>query len=85
MQLSIEISNYPLNELYKAPIKDFIARLTANDQVTTCCNTMSTQVFGEYDIVMALLNQEMKASFEQFGTMIFVVKFINADLSPNKI
>ena len=43
---------------------------------------MSTQIFGEYDVVMALLTQEMKQSFEQFGTMIFVVKFINADLAP---
>jgi len=84
MQLSIEISNYPLDQQYKAPIKDFIARLALNSQVTTSSNIMSTQVFGDYEVVMALLNQEMKASFERFGTMIFVVKFINADLTPNK-
>lgn len=82
MQLSIEISNYPLNEQYIEPIKDVITRLCANGDVTSSCNTMSTQIFGEYDVVMALLTQEMKQSFEQFGTMIFVVKFINADLAP---
>ena len=30
------------------------------------------------------LNQEMKDSFQRFGKMIFVVKFINADLDPAK-
>jgi hypothetical protein len=84
MKLSVEISNYPLNEQYIPPIKDFIGRLTANPAVTTSCNTMSTQVFGDYDVVMALLNREMKDSFERFGKMIFVVKFINADLDPAK-
>ncbi|MDP2560132.1 hypothetical protein [Psychrobium sp. 1_MG-2023] len=82
MMLSVEISNYPLNEQYIPPIKDFIDRLKSNPDLRISCNTMSTQVFGEYDVVMAILNQEIKDSFRRFGKMIFVCKFINADLDP---
>ena len=82
MKLSVEISNYPLNEQYIPPIKDFIERLKDNPDLRVSCNTMSTQVFGDYDVVMAVISQEMKDSFERFGKMIFVCKFINADLDP---
>ena len=82
MQLSVEISNYPLNEQYIPPIKDFIERLKSHSELRVCCNTMSTQVFGKYDLVMSILNKEIKSSFEQFGKMIFVCKFINSDLDP---
>ena len=43
---------------------------------------MSTQVFGDYDLVMRTLNTEIKRSFEQFGKAIFVCKFIGANLDP---
>jgi len=82
MNISVEISNYPLNEQYIPPIKDFIERLQQNPALRISCNTMSTQIFGEYDVVMAILNQEMKDSFSRFGKMIFVCKFINSDLDP---
>ena len=82
MKLSVEISNYPLNEDYIPPIKDFIERLKATNGLRISCNTMSTQIFGDYDAVMAVLNRAMKYSFEHFGKMIFVCKFINTDLDP---
>ena len=84
MKLSVEISNYPLNEQYIPPIKDFIERLQANKNLRISCNSMSTQIFGDYDELMAMLNQEMKDSFNKFGKMIFVCKFINADLDPQQ-
>lgn len=82
MKLSVEISNYPLTEDYIEPIKNFIGRLQADPALSVACNTMSTQIFGEYDAVMAVLNREMKDSFERYGKAIFVCKFINADLTP---
>jgi uncharacterized protein YqgV (UPF0045/DUF77 family) len=82
MQVSVEISKYPLDEQYLIPIKDFIDRLNQHPELIVVTNTMSTQVFGEYDRLMAILNTEIKRSFEQFGKMIFVCKFINADLRP---
>ena len=82
MKISVEISKYPLDEQYISQIKDFIDRLNLHPEITVLTNTMSTQVFGEYDILMSVLNQEIKTSFENFGKMIFVCKFINADLTP---
>lgn len=82
MKLSVEISKYPLNQDYIPFIKDFIDRLNAHEGLKVITNTMSTQIFGEYDLVMNVLNQEIKKSYETFGKAIFVCKFINGDLSP---
>jgi uncharacterized protein YqgV (UPF0045/DUF77 family) len=83
MQLSVEISKYPLADDYIPAIKDFIERLQATEGLTLVCNTMSTQVFGDYDLVMATLSAEMKRSFEQFGKAIFVYKCIpGVNLDP---
>lgn len=82
MMLSVEISKYPLRDEYIEPIQAFIDRLKAEPEIEVVGNTMSTQVFGDYDTVMAVLNREMKASFERFGKVIFVCKFVNADLRP---
>lgn len=82
MQLSVEISKYPLSEVdYVAAIKDFIDRLNQYSSIKITTNCMSTQVFGDYEVVMSALNVELKRSFERFGTTVFVCKFIPGDLS----
>lgn len=82
MELSVEISKYPLSENYIPAIKDFIERLQATEGLSVVGNTMSTQVFGDYDLVMDTLKEEMRRSYEQFGKAIFVCKFIGANLDP---
>jgi uncharacterized protein YqgV (UPF0045/DUF77 family) len=82
MQLSVEISKYPLADDYIGPIKHFIAELNKYPQLKVVTNTMSTQLFGEYDDVMQALQACIKASFEQYGKVVFVVKFIQGDLRP---
>ena len=47
MELSVEISKYPLADDYKPAIRDFIHRLLATDGLVVECNTMSTQIFGD--------------------------------------
>jgi hypothetical protein len=42
---------------------------------------MSTQVFGDYDEIMATLTREMKRSFEEEKAVVMVLKIINMDLS----
>lgn len=83
MQLSVDISMYPLKDEYIPAIKDFIQRLSEQPQLQVITNTMSTQVFGDYDLVMDILKAEMRKSWEQFGRAIFVCKFIDGDLNPN--
>ncbi len=79
MNISIDISYYPLKEEFKKPIKNFIQRLEDNKEITIKRNTISTQVFGDYDIVMKIITKEIKKSFE-LPHSIFILKIINSDL-----
>lgn len=82
MHLSVEISKYPLADDYIGPIKSFIDELNKYPQLTVITNTMSTQVFGDYDEVMQALQHCIRWSFERYGKVVFVCKFIHGDLQP---
>ncbi|GMG86345.1 hypothetical protein [Biformimicrobium ophioploci] len=82
MKLSVEISKYPLRDEYIPAIQNFIDRLNAHPGLRVLTNTMSTQVFGDYDLVMDVMKAEIRRSYEKFGRAIFVCKFIEGDLSP---
>lgn len=79
MIISVEISYYPLTERYLAPIGDFINRLNAYPDIEIRTNGMSTQVFGEYEMVMQAITFEIRKSFD-VPHSVFVLKIINADL-----
>ncbi len=79
MNISVEMSYYPLNEEYIPPIKSFIDRLNTHPELKVKTNGMSTQVFGSYDDVYDILKKEIKKSFE-LPHSVFVMKVINADL-----
>ena len=79
MKISVEISYYPLNEQFIAPIKAFIASLNANPRLVVRTNTMATQVFGDFDEVMDTVKESVRKSFE-LPHSVFVMKVINADL-----
>ncbi|MBW6482591.1 MAG: hypothetical protein K0B10_05980 [Vicingaceae bacterium] len=80
MKTTIEISNYPLNADYIPPIKDFIDRLNLNKNIKVKTNATSTHIVGDFDVVMPILQKEIKTSFEKYGKMIFVVKVLNGAL-----
>ena len=82
MKASIDISMYPLDKDYKTFILDYIERLKSYDDITVVCNTISTQVFGEYDRLMEIFTTENKISMELNPAMVIVSKLINADLRP---
>jgi uncharacterized protein YqgV (UPF0045/DUF77 family) len=79
MNISVEVSYYPLKVEYVLPIKDFIARINKHEELKVQTNNMSTQIFGEYHKVMQALTDEIYKSFE-LPHSIFVMKIINADL-----
>ena len=82
MQLSVEISLYPLAEQqYKDEIWSFIHSLRKTDNLKVITNGMSTQVFGEYDLVMDTVNAEMKKVHQKLNTAVFICKYIAADRS----
>ncbi len=83
MKVSVEISYYPLREEFVPPIREFIHRLNQHEGIVAQTNGMSTQVFGEYRIVMSVLTEEMEKSFENPHS-VFVMKVINANLNTKE-
>ncbi len=80
MNLSVELSMYPLQDDYKPKIKDFLALLNANaNEVEIRTSNMSTRVFGEFDSVNTLLNRCMKESMLRYGKIVFVCKYLQGD------
>ncbi|NND83088.1 MAG: hypothetical protein HKN50_11720 [Gammaproteobacteria bacterium] len=85
MNLSVEISLYPLHVEYKDRIKDFLEKLNASasnsvdKSVEIRSNNMSTRLFGEFDAVHQLLTECMRYSMQKYGKQVFVCKFIEGD------
>ena len=82
MEIGIEISLYPLNAEFIPPIQDFIDRLNLGKQLKVVTNSMSTQVFGEFDDVFRTLVPEIRKTFETNTKAIFVMKVLGP-LSPS--
>ncbi|MCB1692348.1 MAG: hypothetical protein KDI19_06245 [Pseudomonadales bacterium] len=80
MEISLDISLYPLADEYLPSIKSFIKRLEEAPGLAIARNDLSTQVFGDYDVVMDTLKREVRRSFETHGKAVFVIKFLMDDL-----
>ncbi|MDY6797371.1 MAG: YkoF family thiamine/hydroxymethylpyrimidine-binding protein [Pseudomonadota bacterium] len=81
MFISVQLSQYPLQDDYKGPIRELIARLEASG-VEVYPGRMSTELFGDYDDVMGVLSDAMKWSFENYGKSVFVAKIMEGDRRP---
>jgi uncharacterized protein YqgV (UPF0045/DUF77 family) len=76
MEISVDISMYPLQREFEAPILAFIAMLEKENNVDVVRNELSTQVHGDYKTIMALLEKEMFSVFTEIPDSIFVLKFV---------
>lgn len=76
MRAAVEISMYPLVGDYIPPIQAFIDRLNTYSELKVLTNTLSTQIWGELDRVMAILGQEMQRSATSGPQLIFVMKVL---------
>ena len=85
MRITAEISLYPLTEDYKQIVVDFIKTLKKED-LRVEVNGLSTQIFGEYDDVMELVQREAKRLFKQ-QKAVLVMKFTAGDeeLTPEQV
>lgn len=81
MRVAVDISLYPLTEQFIPPIKDVIERLSSHDGIEVIGNAMSTQLRGEFDVVMAALQTEIKTSFERLPKAVFAIKILNNPLA----
>jgi uncharacterized protein YqgV (UPF0045/DUF77 family) len=76
MDIGVEISLYPLDKQFIPPIQNFIDRLHAERRLRVETNSMSTQVFGDYEVVMQTLTRELRVTFEGNDKAIFVMKVL---------
>jgi uncharacterized protein YqgV (UPF0045/DUF77 family) len=76
VEIGVEISLYPLHEHYIPPIKNFIDRLNADARLRVVTNSMSTQVFGDYEAVMQTLTRELRVTFQDNDKAVFVMKVL---------
>jgi len=77
MQVAVDISLYPLDADFIAPIKDVIKRLGQHDGVEVEYNRMSTQLRGDYDTVMPALTEEIRKTFVDVPKAVFAIKILN--------
>lgn len=82
MKVSLEISMYPLADEFIPAIETFIKSLQGNDELEVVTNTMSTQVFGEFEAVMSALREGLREAWQEPGKSVFAMKIINSDLRP---
>lgn len=80
MKVSVDISLYPLNKDFEKPIIEFIAELKKSE-FTILENPLSTQVYGDYDRVLAFLSEKIKSVFFDENRYVFVLKIIKGDRS----
>lgn len=76
MEIGVEISLYPLDADFIPPIQGFIDRLNANARFKVVTNSMSTQVFGEFDDVFAVLVPQLRKTFETSAKAVFAMKVL---------
>ncbi len=84
MKVAVDISLYPLDAHYIPPIKDVIDRLNQYDEIEVWTNAMSSQLFGEYDIVMQALHKEIGTTFEQLPKAVFTIRILNNPITHNE-
>ncbi len=76
MDIAVDISLYPLQRDFVPPIQDFIDRLQADARLKVVSNSLSTQVSGPYEVVMAALAREIRPTFELDAKSVFVMKVL---------
>jgi len=77
MKVAVDISLYPLQEDLIPPILNVIERIKSYDNLYVVTNPMSTQIRGEFEDVMAALQQEIRTTFENLPKAVFAIKILN--------
>lgn len=80
MKISVELTLTPLQDDYEPAIIDFIKSLRGSE-LTVLENPLSTQVYGDYDKVMEVLQKEMKIALEAVERGLLYIKIVKSDRS----
>lgn len=78
MNISIDLSMYPLHEDFEPTIISFIQRLR-NSPFNVVENGLSTQISGPYFEVMDFVKENIHASLLDQENCVFVMKLVTGD------
>ena len=80
MKISVELTFSPLQDNYEAVIREFIKALRKSG-LTVLENPLSTQVYGDYDQVFNILQDEIKKAFNSIEIGLMYMKIVKTDRS----
>ncbi|MFT7628004.1 MAG: hypothetical protein ACI9OS_001658 [Ulvibacter sp.] len=80
MNISVELTLTPLQDDFEPAIINFIKELRASG-LTILENPISTQIYGDYDTVMSLLQKEMKIALMAIENGLMYIKIVKSDRS----
>jgi uncharacterized protein YqgV (UPF0045/DUF77 family) len=80
MQITVEISFYPLQQSFGNQILEFINELQGDPLLQIRTNSLSTQVTGDFDSVMQQVTKAIKKGFSSDVKAVVVMKMFNEGL-----
>lgn len=80
MNITIEISMYPLREDYKIKILDFLKIISKHDGIQMKVNALSTQLQGESNLLFDAIRDAISEVFAENTRASFVMKVLPGDI-----
>jgi uncharacterized protein YqgV (UPF0045/DUF77 family) len=80
MNITAEMSLYPLKDGPVPEIIRFIHELREQPGIEIVSNQLSTQLRGEFEAVTGAINRCMRQVMQAPNTVVLVVKYLNVDL-----
>ena len=80
MKISVELTLTPLQDNFETPIIEFI-KILRSSRFTVLENPLSTQIYGEYDLLMPFLNKAIKETFNKTENCVLQMKLVTTDRS----
>jgi uncharacterized protein YqgV (UPF0045/DUF77 family) len=80
MKISVELTLLPLQNDFESHIKEFIKELR-DSEFTILENPLSTQIYGDYELLMPYLTDKIKESFIKQDNTVINLKIVKSDRS----
>jgi uncharacterized protein YqgV (UPF0045/DUF77 family) len=84
MQTTAELSLYPLTENYATVVTDYILEFEKYSGIEIEVNGLSTQLFGEYELVWKAVQEVTRKLFEE-QRAVLVMKIAGAELKKENL
>ena len=79
MNITAELSLYPLTDDYVPTIRSYIDALNAEDGLEVRTHALSTEIFGELELVMEAIQTATEKVFKEEPAAVLVAKYLNRD------